>query len=85
MGEVPSGNLAKLLEEAERMVNEMENKNFTPPKTAAEKEREEAKKCRTLKKPTASFSVPMCLPNAEKSYTLATNNMSDNLHMFLLS
>lgn len=41
---VPNENLAKMLEDAQRMVNEMEKRNFTPQKTAAEKERDEAKK-----------------------------------------
>uniref|UniRef100_A0A3Q3M3K7 Laminin subunit alpha 3 n=1 Tax=Mastacembelus armatus TaxID=205130 RepID=A0A3Q3M3K7_9TELE len=41
---VPSESLTKMLEEAQRMVKEMENRNFTPQKTAAEKERDEAKK-----------------------------------------
>ncbi|KAF0046927.1 hypothetical protein F2P81_000560 [Scophthalmus maximus] len=41
---VPNANLAKMLEEAQRMVKEMENRNFIPQKTAAEKERDEAKK-----------------------------------------
>ncbi|XP_034038308.1 LOW QUALITY PROTEIN: laminin subunit alpha-3-like [Thalassophryne amazonica] len=41
---VVSEDLAKMLEEAERMVKEMQQKNFTPQKTAAEEEREAAKK-----------------------------------------
>ncbi|XP_042353016.1 laminin subunit alpha-3-like [Plectropomus leopardus] len=41
---VPNADLAKMLEDAKRMVKEMQNRNFTPQKTAAEKEREEAKK-----------------------------------------
>nr|XP_046263462.1 laminin subunit alpha-3-like isoform X2 [Scatophagus argus] len=41
---VPNENLAKMLEDAQRMVREMQNRNFTPQKTAAEKERDEAKK-----------------------------------------
>lgn len=45
---VPSENLGKLLEEAQRMVKEMENRDFTPQKTAAEKERDEAKKCKKI-------------------------------------
>ncbi|KAK7945606.1 hypothetical protein WMY93_001334 [Mugilogobius chulae] len=44
-GDRPSNeNLTKLLEEAERMVKEMEQRDFTPQKTAAETEREEARK-----------------------------------------
>ncbi|XP_039999564.1 laminin subunit alpha-3-like isoform X2 [Xiphias gladius] len=41
---VPNESLAKMLEDAQRMVREMENRNFAPQKTAAEKERDEAKK-----------------------------------------
>uniref|UniRef100_UPI0037E92AE9 laminin subunit alpha-3-like n=1 Tax=Semicossyphus pulcher TaxID=241346 RepID=UPI0037E92AE9 len=41
---VPNENLAKMLEDAERMVNKMEKRNFTPQKTAADKEQDEAKK-----------------------------------------
>ncbi|XP_044224545.1 laminin subunit alpha-3-like isoform X2 [Thunnus albacares] len=41
---LPNENLAKMLEDAQRMVKEMENRNFTPQKTAAAKERDEAKK-----------------------------------------
>lgn len=40
----PNENLGKMLKDAQRMVNEMEKRNFTPQKTAAEKERDEAKK-----------------------------------------
>lgn len=43
---VPSENLGKLLDEATRMVKEMEDRDFTPQKTAAEKERDEAQKCK---------------------------------------
>ncbi|XP_028448187.1 laminin subunit alpha-3 isoform X1 [Perca flavescens] len=43
-GDVPNENLSKMLEDAQRMVKEMENRNFTSQKAAAEKEREEAKK-----------------------------------------
>lgn len=41
---LPNENLAKMLQDAQRMVKEMDNRNFTPQKTAAEKERDEAKK-----------------------------------------
>lgn len=44
---VPNENLSKMLEDAQRMVKEMEDRNFTPQKTAAEKERDKAKKCKT--------------------------------------
>lgn len=47
-GDVPNQSLSKMLEEAQRMVKEMENRNFTPQKTAADKERDEAKKCTML-------------------------------------
>ncbi|XP_055359510.1 laminin subunit alpha-3-like isoform X2 [Betta splendens] len=40
----PNESLTKMLEEAQRMVKDMEDRNFTPQKTAAEKERDEAKK-----------------------------------------
>ncbi|XP_028282768.1 laminin subunit alpha-3-like isoform X2 [Parambassis ranga] len=43
-GDTPSENLDKMLEEAERMVTEMKERDFTPQKTAAEKERDEAQK-----------------------------------------
>ncbi|XP_033492838.2 laminin subunit alpha-3-like isoform X1 [Epinephelus lanceolatus] len=41
---VPNENLASMLEDAKRMVKEMQDRNFTPQETAAEKERDEAKK-----------------------------------------
>lgn len=41
---MPNENLAKMLEDAQRMVKEMQDRNFTPQATAAEKERDEAKK-----------------------------------------
>lgn len=44
---LPSEDLAKMLRDAEGMVKEMEKRNFTPQKTAAEKEKDEAKKCKT--------------------------------------
>ncbi|KAF3699380.1 Laminin subunit alpha-3 [Channa argus] len=40
----PNESLTRMLEEAQRMVKEMENRNFTPQITAAEKERDEARK-----------------------------------------
>ncbi|KAM8850161.1 laminin subunit alpha-3-like isoform 2-T2 [Spinachia spinachia] len=40
----PNENLAKILEEAQRLVNEMKGRNFTPQNTAAEKERDKAEK-----------------------------------------
>ncbi|XP_041698141.2 laminin subunit alpha-3 isoform X3 [Coregonus clupeaformis] len=43
-GGVPNENLAKMLSEAERMVKEMEKRNFNPQKDAAEKEKDEAQK-----------------------------------------
>uniref|UniRef100_UPI003AAF9E0D laminin subunit alpha-3-like n=1 Tax=Centroberyx gerrardi TaxID=166262 RepID=UPI003AAF9E0D len=41
---LPNEDLDMMLDEAQRMVKEMEKRNFTPQKTAAEKERDEAKK-----------------------------------------
>lgn len=43
---MPNEDLAKMLKDAQRMVKEMENRNFTSQKTAAEKERDEAEKCK---------------------------------------
>ncbi|XP_047444954.1 laminin subunit alpha-3-like isoform X2 [Mugil cephalus] len=43
-GDVPNANLNKMLEDAKRMVKEMENRDFTPQKTAAEKEEDKAQK-----------------------------------------
>lgn len=44
---LPNKDLEKMLKDAEGMVKEMEKRNFTPQKTAAEKEKNEAKKCKT--------------------------------------
>lgn len=44
---VPSEDSEKLFRDAERMVKEMEKRNFTPQKTAAQKENDEAKKCKS--------------------------------------
>ena len=41
---IPNEDLTKMLEEARRLVKEMEQKNFNPQKVAAEKERDEAQK-----------------------------------------
>ncbi|XP_062260014.1 laminin subunit alpha-3-like [Platichthys flesus] len=41
---VTNGNLGTMLEDAQRMVKEMEDRNFTPQATAAEKELDEAEK-----------------------------------------
>ncbi|KAM9323132.1 laminin subunit alpha-3-like [Pholidichthys leucotaenia] len=43
-GDVPNENLSDLLEKAQNMLEEMENRDFTPQNTAAENERDEAKK-----------------------------------------
>ncbi|XP_077580678.1 laminin subunit alpha-3-like [Stigmatopora nigra] len=43
-GTLPSENFTKMLEDAQSMVKEMENRNFTPQKSAADKERDEARK-----------------------------------------
>lgn len=45
---LPSESLLSMLEKAQRMVKEMEERNFAPQKTVAEKEREEAQKCEKL-------------------------------------
>lgn len=50
---VPSGDSEKLFRDAERMVKEMEKRNFTPQKTAAQKENDEAKK----RKSTSEFRL----------------------------
>uniref|UniRef100_A0A667Z1C3 Si:ch211-241e1.3 n=1 Tax=Myripristis murdjan TaxID=586833 RepID=A0A667Z1C3_9TELE len=54
---LPSEDLAKMMDEAQRMVKEMENKNFNPQKTAAEKERDEAKKRKSLCHSVNSFQT----------------------------
>ncbi|CAL8279923.1 unnamed protein product [Lota lota] len=43
-GDMQSQELSKLLDEAQRLVKEMEKRNFNPQKATAEKEREEARK-----------------------------------------
>lgn len=42
---LPSADLAKLLEQSENMVKEMERRSFTTQKDAAKKEQAEANKC----------------------------------------
>lgn len=42
---LPNDSLSQMLDDAQRMVTEMENRNFTPQKTAAEQEKDKAKKC----------------------------------------
>lgn len=44
---VPSGDLEKMLQDAEDMVKEMEQRNFSPQKIAAKKEKDEAYKRKT--------------------------------------
>lgn len=44
---LPSKDLEKMLRDAEGLVKEMEKRNFTPQKMAAEKEKNEAKKRKT--------------------------------------
>lgn len=63
---VPNKNLAKMLEDAQRMVKEMENRNFTPQKTAAEKERDNAEK-RTIPSLHFSQSLESCVWGANPS------------------
>lgn len=43
---LPSGDIGKKLAEAERMVREMEQRDFNTQKMRAEREREEAQKCK---------------------------------------
>ena len=61
---VPSESLTKMLDDAQRMVREMENRNFTPQSTAAVKERDEAKKRMRL-----SLSVENSV-NSFKTYSI---------------
>ncbi|KAF7654917.1 hypothetical protein LDENG_00063180 [Lucifuga dentata] len=65
--------LAKMLEEAQRMVTEMEKKNFTPQKTAAEKERDEAKKLLEYIKANVSKQCDQNEAAAEKIRGLLKN------------
>ncbi|KAM8839447.1 laminin subunit alpha-3-like isoform 1-T1 [Synchiropus picturatus] len=53
----PSEDLAKMLKDAKRMVEEMEDRNFAPQKDAADKEREEAKKLLDYIKTNVSKTV----------------------------
>ncbi|XP_070700517.1 laminin subunit alpha-3-like [Pempheris klunzingeri] len=70
---VPNENLAKMLEDAQRMVKEMENRNFTPQKTAAEKERDEAKKLLDYIKANVSKQCDQNEAAAEKIRGLLKN------------
>lgn len=45
---MPTENHRELLDEARRMVKEMEERDFRPQKTAAEEERDAAKKCKEM-------------------------------------
>ncbi|XP_045908367.1 laminin subunit alpha-3-like isoform X2 [Micropterus dolomieu] len=63
---VPNKNLAKMLEDAQRMVKEMENRNFTPQKTAAEKERDNAEKLLDYIKANVSMQCDQNEAAAEK-------------------
>uniref|UniRef100_A0A8C4YYG1 Laminin subunit alpha 3 n=1 Tax=Gadus morhua TaxID=8049 RepID=A0A8C4YYG1_GADMO len=47
-GDSQSPDLSRQLDEAQRLVKEMEKRNFNPQKAAAEKEREEARKCEKI-------------------------------------
>lgn len=64
---VPSENLDKLLDEAKRMVKEMEDRDFTPQKTAAEEERDDAQKCKEESE---------CEMNYVKFRLMSNNNIS---------
>ncbi|XP_071346604.1 laminin subunit alpha-3-like isoform X2 [Trachinotus anak] len=72
-GVVPNEDLAKMLEDAQRLVNEMEKRNFTPQKTAAEKERDEAKKLLDYIKANVSKQVDQNEAAAEKIRGLLKN------------
>ncbi|XP_040910690.1 laminin subunit alpha-3-like isoform X2 [Toxotes jaculatrix] len=63
---LPSESLAKMLEEAQRMVKEMQDRNFTPQKTAAEKERDEAMKLLDYIKANVSKQLDQNEAAAEK-------------------
>ncbi|KAM9718848.1 laminin subunit alpha-3-like isoform 1-T1 [Menidia menidia] len=67
---LPNESLAKMLEEAQRMVNEMEDKDFTPQRTAAEKEKEEAKKLLDYIKNTVSEQSDKNEADAKKIQSL---------------
>ncbi|XP_051258985.1 LOW QUALITY PROTEIN: laminin subunit alpha-3-like [Dicentrarchus labrax] len=65
-GVPPNQNLAKMLEDAERMVKEMQNRNFTPQKTAADEEKDEAKKLLNYIKANVSKQCDQNEATAEK-------------------
>ncbi len=67
-GDATNENVGKMLEDAQRMVKDMENRNFTPQKTAAEKERDEAKK-RTILSLHLGETVDSCKTFVEKQIT----------------
>ncbi|XP_041847231.1 laminin subunit alpha-3-like [Melanotaenia boesemani] len=69
----PNDSLAKMLEDAQRMVKEMENRNFTPQKTAAEKEKDEAKKLLDYIKANVSKQCDENEAAAEKIRSLLKN------------
>lgn len=64
----PSDSLSKMLEDAERMVKEMQNRDFNTPKIAAETERDEAKK---RKKHSLNLSERMQFKRTKKKYLLS--------------
>ncbi|XP_023282957.1 laminin subunit alpha-3 [Seriola lalandi dorsalis] len=70
---VPNESLAKMLEEAQRMVKEMEKRNFIPQKTAAEKEMDEAKKLLEYVKANISKQCDQNEAAAEKIQGLLEN------------
>nr|XP_020451525.1 laminin subunit alpha-3 [Monopterus albus] len=72
-GIVPSESLDKMLKEAQRMVKDMENRNFTPQKTAAEKERDEAMKLLDYIKANVSKQCDQNEAAAEKIRGLLNN------------
>nr|XP_040026949.1 laminin subunit alpha-3-like isoform X2 [Gasterosteus aculeatus aculeatus] len=70
---LPNENLASLLEEAERLVKEMKDRNFTPQKTAAEQERDKAEKLLDFIKANVSKQYDQNEAAAEKLRGLLKN------------
>lgn len=68
---MPSEDSEKLLRDAERMVKEMERRSFTPQKTAARKENDEAKKCKTPSEFHLLKSVVLLQPNRPAPFASA--------------
>jgi hypothetical protein len=93
-GDSQSPDLSRQLDEAQRLVKEMEKRDFNPQKAAAEKEREEARKCESSsclltprqpppvpcrRPPLKSFSVPMHLLQKRPELCCLGNGMMVSL------